>query len=69
MKKTNQELYEMCMEVDNLCLQLNSMSYNKKEERDQFDKCVDKLDLIHKDLSGDVTVARTLKKLPKGYIQ
>lgn len=69
MKKTNVELLALLEEVDTICVQLNSMSYNNKDHRKLMEDHENKLDVIYNDLSGDVTAKRTLNKLPKVYIQ
>lgn len=69
MKNKNQELLEMMESVDSICYELNNLSYNKKEDQHQIDQHTHKLDLIHKKLSGDITVDRLLKNQPKVYLQ
>lgn len=69
MKKNNQQLLDLIDEVDQICTQLNSLSYNNKDHRKTMEAHENKLDLIHKDLSGDVSAQRTLNQMPKVYLQ
>lgn len=69
MKKSNQEISELLEEVDNICVQLNNLSYNNKDHRSLMDNHENKLDLIHKDLSGDVMANHTLQNMPKVHLQ
>ena len=69
MKNKNQELLEMIEAVDSICYELNNLSYNKKEDQPQIDQHTYKLDLIHKKLSGDVTVDRSPNNQSKVYLQ
>jgi len=68
-KKSNQQVLDLLNEVDQICVQLNSMSYNNKDHRELMEKHENKLDLIHKDLSGDASAQRTLTKMPKVCLQ
>lgn len=65
----NKELLSMCEELEEMCDQLNNMSYNNKDDRNSIDAHLNKLDLMYDNLNGDVAAKKQYTKTPKAYKQ